>query len=91
MAYRILIGPKAMRELEYLPSDVAARIKAALRTLEEDPFTPRPKADIRRLHGTAGRAPAYRLRVGDYRVQYAVESKTVLVTRVFARGEGYEI
>jgi len=46
------------------------RIVKGLRVLEEDPFRPRPKADIRGIEGTNPRK--YRIRFGDYRAIYAV-------------------
>ncbi len=55
--------------------------------LEEDPFRPRPTADIRVLEGTDPKK--YRLRIGNYRAVYAVVGSEVKVLEVFARGRGY--
>lgn len=60
---------------------------ASMKNLEEDPFRSRPKADIAKLEGT--HPPKYRLRIGDYRVIYAVEGDAVKVIEVFVRGRGY--
>jgi len=48
-----------------------------------------PGVDIARLKGTRGRADLFRMRVGDYRVIYAVDGEVVYVTDLFHRGRGY--
>ena len=55
--------------------------------MEEDPFRLRPKADLRTIEGTEPRK--YRLRIGEYRVIYAVVEQEVKVIEVFVRGRGY--
>ncbi len=55
--------------------------------LEQDPFHPRPKADINPIKGTEPRK--YRLRIGEYRAVHAVAGSEVKVIEVFARGRGY--
>ena len=90
MGYRVFLHPKAEKALRELHEGTRARIKRGLRSLENDPFRTRSGADIKRLRGTRGRADAFRLRVGDYRVVYGVDGDMVIVTRVFHRSEGYE-
>jgi mRNA interferase RelE/StbE len=65
------------------------RIKSALRSLGGNPFEARSGVDIMRLEGTKDRQDLYRLRVGDYRAIYAIESKVVYVTDLFHRGREY--
>ena len=62
------------------------RIEAALTGLRDDP---RP-GDAKRLVGQAG---VWRVRVGDWRIAYAVRDEVllVLVVAVGARGEIYEM
>jgi mRNA-degrading endonuclease RelE of RelBE toxin-antitoxin system len=60
-----------------------ARIVTGLRVLEDDPFRPRPKADIRLIEGTDPRK--YRIRIGDYRAIYAVVDREVKVVGIFIR------
>ena len=62
------------------------RIEAALTALRADP---RP-ADAKRLVGQAG---MWRVRVGDWRIAYAVRDEVlvVLVVAVGTRGEIYEM
>jgi len=55
--------------------------------LKNDPFTPRPRTDIKKLGGR--NKTMYRLRVGDYRFEYFVDGKTVYVVEGFRRERGY--
>lgn len=85
--YRVLVSSTFARQFRKMPAQDRERIRKGLRRLEEDPFTPRPGADIRKLEGTA--PPKYRLRVGDYRAVYAVEGGEVRAVEVFRRERGY--
>src|SRR6266480_4744273 len=76
------------RKLRKLPAGTRTRIVKGLRVLEEDPFRPRPKADIRVIEGTDPRK--YRIRIGDYRAIYAVVEREVKVVEIFIRGRGYQ-
>lgn len=87
MRFRIALSETAVRQLRKLPKDSRARIVKGLLVLEEDPFRPRPKADIRTIEGTDPRK--YRLRIGDYRAIYTVVKEEVRVIEVFIRGRGY--
>jgi len=91
--FAVVIHPSFPKDLKAIEragrKDVVRRILSALRMLEEDPFQARSGLDIRQL-AIAGEA-VFRLRVGDYRVLYEVDtaSKKVFVTTVFHRGRGY--
>jgi len=87
MSFRVTLSETAARQLRKLSKDNRNRIAKALRVLEEDPFGPRPRADIRIIEGTEPRK--YRLRIGEYRAIYAVERDEVRVIEVFIRGRGY--
>lgn len=69
--YRIELRPAAVRALRKLDPPVARRVQAAIALLGEDP---RPPAS-RPLRGR----PAWRVRVGDYRVIYTIEDDVLLV------------
>ena len=84
-----MVHPDARKVLDGLSEDRRRKVLEGLRQLEENPHTPRPKMDLRKIKGTAGRRDVYRLRVGDYRVLYDVEKDTVWVTEIFRRGRGY--
>ena len=86
---QVLISQTAKRQLEALQSKERRRVVKALLVLGEDPLRPRPGADIKKLEGTD--PPKYRLRVGDWRAVFLVESREVRIIEVFRRGRGYRV
>ncbi len=72
--YRIELRPAAVRALRKLDPPVARRLQAVIALLAEDP---RPPAS-RPLRGR----PAWRVRVGDYRVIYTIEDDVLLIVVV---------
>ena len=72
MSYTVEFLPSAQRELAALPKDIQRRIANRIDALREDPRPPGSK----QLQG-AGRL--YRLRVGDYRVIYSIESRRLVI------------
>jgi len=87
MTPRVTLSETAARQLRKLPSEQRNRIVRGLRVLEEDPFGPRPRADIRPIGDTDPRK--YRIRIGDYRAVYAVVGRDVKILELFTRGRGY--
>jgi mRNA interferase RelE/StbE len=71
-SYRIEWKSSALKEIRKLPHDALSRIIDAVEGLKENPFP----------HGSqklaAGQA-SYRIRVGDYRVIYAVEAELLVI------------
>ena len=86
MAYRIFVTPKAQRQIKELDRPVQDRIRTAIRALREDPFPQGTK----KLKASEG---LYRIRVGDYRIVYAVEAQLLLlvVVTVGHRREAYDL
>ena len=80
--YEIEFRPSALRTLEKLDRQTSERIRKALVLLARDP---RPPASLP-LRGR----DAYRLRIGDYRVIYAIEEDR-LVVLVIALGHRRDI
>lgn len=72
--YRVEVRPAALRALRKLNPKVHPRIEGAITLLAEDP---RPPAS-RPLTGR----PAYRVRVGDYRIIYTIQDDLLLVVVV---------
>jgi mRNA interferase RelE/StbE len=85
MAYTVRFSSHAARQLRKLPRDVQERVRPVIDALADDPRPPR----ARRL---AGREDGWRIRVGAYRVLYAIHDDvlTVLVVEVGHRREVYE-
>lgn len=85
----IRLHPDAAKYLAGLDSTTKERLKIKVKELEVDPFKSHSCMDIVKLKGTKKRCNLYRLRVGDYRVIYAVEGNIVLVTEIIPREKGY--
>lgn len=86
---QVLVSPTAAKQLDELPPKERRRLVRGLHALGEDPFRPRPGADIRKLEGIE--PPKYRLRVGDWRVVYSVGEHEIHVFEIFRRGRGYAL
>ena len=84
MAYAVILKPAALRDLRKLPEDARRRIAVTIDSLAGEP---RPTG-VEKLQGEA---ELYRVRVGDYRIVYQVESKApvVVVVRIGHRREVY--
>jgi mRNA interferase RelE/StbE len=83
-SYSVEVAPKAEAQIKALPKAEAKRIVAKLAQLAADP---RP-AKSEQLSGSP---PFRRVRVGDYRIIYAVDDSatTVIVARVRHRKDAY--
>jgi mRNA interferase RelE/StbE len=82
MRFDIEIRPQAVRDFKQLSPEMAKRIIAKIEAMRTD-----LRGDVKRLTNFT---PAFRLRVGDYRVLFAVESGRILVYRVLHRREAYD-
>jgi len=81
LRYDVQFKPRAVRDIERLPSRIQAQILARIEEMSDD-----LKGDIKRLTNFT---PEYRLRVGDYRVLFEVEEKTIVIYRIRHRREAY--
>ena len=84
MPYAVRLKPRAERDLDRLPIQVARRIWQRLLDLEANP----------RPHGCmklTGEEDAYRIRIGDYRVVYLIDDQGQIaeIVRVAHRREVY--
>ena len=84
MHYEIEIKASAIRELEHLPKIIARRVSRAIDSLSSNPLPP----GCQKLKGEEG---LYRIRVGDYRIVYMINSGRLLipVMRVAHRKDVY--
>ncbi len=82
MPVRIL--PEAYRQIERLTARIHLRVLTVLERLDKWPRVSGAKP----LRGDL--AGKYRIRTGDYRIQFHVEGKTVIVERVGHRDGFYE-
>lgn len=79
--HRVELAPAAQRQLKRLPPGVAAALRGPILALGLDPRPP----GVAKLSGT----DFWRLRVGDLRLIYAIDSraKIVVILRVARRSE----
>lgn len=84
----VLLDPAhAVPTLRHLAPKTKRQVKAALRLLGEDPSGLSNGLDVKRLDTDLGQ-PMYRLRVGEWRIVFAVD-RDVVVLRIFHRIDGY--
>ncbi len=85
MAYTVEFLKTAERQLAALPKDARRQIARKIDALRKDP---RPQG-VKLLHGDER---FYRLRVGDYRVIYAIEGRrlVILVIKIGHRKDVYK-
>ena len=83
--YRVQLASSASRELQKLPAKVVRRVFPELEALASNP---RPQG-CKKLQGGANE---WRIRVGDYRIVYAIDDaeKIIDVARIAHRREVYK-
>lgn len=80
----VTITPEALRQAERLPASIQGRIREITLRLAKWPEV----SGVKSLSGNlAGR---YRIRTGDYRVQFFVEGDTIVVEKIGHRDGFYE-
>jgi len=81
MSFKIVWDEKAYDSLIKLEPSITRRIFKKVEELSENPFS----KDIKRLKGSND----FRLRVGDYRVIFAIEQNTLQILKVGHRKNIY--
>jgi mRNA interferase RelE/StbE len=81
LRYDVQFKPRAVRDIERLPSRIQAQVLARIEKMSND-----LKGDVKRLTNFT---PEYRLRVGDYRVLFEIEKETIVIYRIRHRREVY--
>ena len=81
MRYAVILTDEVKARLHALPLAVPREIGHKLFLLEED-----LAGNVKKLKGSSNE---YRLRVGDYRALFALESRTVTIYAVGARKDIY--
>jgi len=82
--FSIVLRPSVEKDLRPLPSDVVVRIIERVESLAVEPF---PRQAIK----LGGAEHVYRVRVGDYRVIYEVDTRAhqIIIHHVRHRSEAY--
>jgi mRNA interferase RelE/StbE len=81
LEYDIQFTRRAVKDLDKLPPEVQGRVVAKIEGLAN------VAGDVKKLTNSQ---PAYRLRVGDYRVLFDIEETTVWIQRILHRREAYD-
>jgi mRNA interferase RelE/StbE len=82
MIFEVDLKPKAIKDLKAIHKVDASRIADALERLQNN-----LSGDVKKLTNFI---PAYRLRVGSYRVLFEIEEETrVVIYRIIHRREAY--
>ena len=84
--YDIRYSKEATKSLLRMPRNTAKLIREKVEMIAADPYADHPNA--KQLQGRDG----YRLRVGDWRVIYKIQSEElmIMVLKVASRGEVYK-
>ena len=79
-------GSDAKKILRKAEKDIAKRIIARIEKLKEEPFP----QDVKRVVGKKDKI--FRVRVGDYRIQYSViyEKNLIFISDIDKRGRAYD-
>jgi len=92
-SYTVIFSKKFPKELAIVEKSgdrhIRDRVKSLVNELEKDPFTKRPKVDIRPLSGI--KKNMYRVRLGNYRLVYEIfeAERTVILTAISKREKAY--
>jgi mRNA interferase RelE/StbE len=85
--YPVLVSRTFEKQFHEINKDTQNRIRIAIEGLSLDPFTPQSGMDIKPLAATSPKK--YRLRIGEFRIVYTVEDKSVRIIELFIRGREY--
>lgn len=87
MTYRLEFTRKALESLNNLPKNVQKQFTLIINGLETNPFPPQTK----QLKASKGFPKSYRLRKGDYRLIYTLDSKLnkILILQIGHRKDIY--
>ncbi len=80
---RIELRNSAIKDLQRIDRQQKQRLHEAIGTLGDFP-------DVPNLKKLTNFEPAYRLRVGDYRVLFDIVEETIVIGRVLHRQESYK-
>jgi mRNA interferase RelE/StbE len=80
---KITIRKNAVRDLQKISVSIKSKIHDKILELEKYP-------DVANIWKLTNFEPAYRLRIGDYRVLFDVTSDTIEIGRVLHRKESYQ-
>lgn len=84
MAVSVKITPEALKQADRLNEPIYSRVLVAVERLKNWPAI----SGVKALRG--GQAGHFRIRTGDYRIQFRLEGKVVIVEKIGHRDRFYE-
>jgi mRNA interferase RelE/StbE len=81
LRYEVTLKPKAVKDLQKLPSDTQTRILEKVELMQDD-----LQGDVKHLTNFS---PEYRLRVGNYRILFEIEAEEIVIYRIKHRSKAY--
>lgn len=78
VSYKVSLKPSVEKDFRKLSKTILLRILSAIDELAKEPFPPK----VAKLEGTD---KTYRIRIGDYRIVYEVETKRNSITILYVR------
>ena len=82
MTYQIEFKPRAIKDFAELPTKEQRRVMPKIEALKNE-----LAGDVKKLTNFT---PEFRLRVGDYRVLFEVDSERVVIYRIVNRKDAYQ-
>ena len=72
-AYKLVVRPGVLKDVKSIPKATLLKLRSAMRTLADEPFA----RGTSKLQGTED---TFRIRVGDYRIIFDIDSNEKIVT-----------
>lgn len=85
MSREVLLSSEAQREFERFNPAIRRRVRSGFLTFAET-----GRGDVKKLKGIGKEPDLFRLRVGNYRIVFAMNPREIRVTRIISRSEGYD-
>ena len=88
MGYRVQFTHQAEKSFIALPQQIRIRIEKALYTFSKVPFH---HQDAKKVRGCPPDKPGYRMRIGDYRVNFRIiQDRLIVCVVAVGKKENYE-
>jgi mRNA interferase RelE/StbE len=81
MKYDVQFKPRAVKDIQRMSARMQSQVLAKIEAMSDN-----LRGDVKRL---TSYTQEYRLRVGDYRILFEIEGKSIVVYRVRHRREAY--
>jgi mRNA interferase RelE/StbE len=81
----VLLSSEAQREFERFNPAIRRQVRSGFLTFAET-----GRGDVKKLKGIGKEPDLFRLRVGNYRIVFAMNPREIRVTRIISRSEGYD-